>query len=177
MPRVNSFVIKICETMKKYFVILFQTLAGLILILGTCHGQQIVSPNGGLLVGSNYDLSWTIGESITSSLEGNNYALLQGFNQPSIVITNVFTHKSLTYTFKAYPNPVEHSLTIENTDFNQACEAVLFNSSGSVVIHQKFPSGLYKHFLELESVPQGVYFLNIISLQGLKLQSFKIVKI
>nr|NQU92395.1 hypothetical protein [Bacteroidota bacterium] len=48
----------------------------------TSNAQQVIASAGGFYEGENISLSWTLGEPVIETFEGNGIILTQGFQQP-----------------------------------------------------------------------------------------------
>ncbi len=75
-------------------------------------------------------------------------------------------------SYKIYPNPVNHILSIElnNSNLSEA-EAQLYNSIGEKLLSQNCAK---EKTIDLSQFKEGIYVLRIVSATGS--QSFKIVK-
>jgi len=52
-----------------------------ILLAGNCFSQQVIATAGSTATGVGIQLSWTIGEPVTSTTRGEDFYLTQGFHQ------------------------------------------------------------------------------------------------
>lgn len=161
----------------KHFV-LFQFLALVLLTLSVnCKAQQVVANQGGHYSDNNYELSWTIGEAITSTLIDDDHVLTQGFHQPKLLVSSISSHFKNEHFFKAYPNPVTTQLTLKKIDLNEECTVNITNEIGTTISLETIEESFNSHSIEFSNYSQGVYYLQIISKAGKHLQTLKVVKL
>lgn len=161
----------------KYFVKLTSVLAGFILIVNTCAGQQVVATSGGQASDANFDLSWTIGEPLTTTFSNESLVITQGFHQSQLIISSIKRNADLANSFIIYPNPVQNEITIDFGTFNKACRIILRNNAGEVIANENYLGTFQKNKLNFDYYEQGVYILQIMNNAGTLLQSNKIIKL
>lgn len=59
-----------------------------ILMFDNCFSQQVISTSGSSASGSGIELSWTIGEPVTATVQGLDFYLTQGFHQCNLMNAN-----------------------------------------------------------------------------------------
>ena len=72
---------------------------------------DVISSSGGDFSKFNYNLSFTIGEISTETLQASNVILTQGFHQDYINITSL-SENMFTNNVKVYPNPTNSKINI-----------------------------------------------------------------
>ena len=125
---------------------------------------QAVSSGGGYSEGTGLSLSYTIGEIAVQTLTGSSLVLTQGFQQPSNLGT--FVQKGLypDWQVKTWPNPVARDLFMQ---FGPGIQTDLiletYDLTGKLHIVRKIEAPLNSHpyTLDLSHLNQGIYFLNI----------------
>ena len=62
-------------------------------------------------------LSWTMGESVTSTISDGSWMITQGFHQDWEEVTSIENHIEQTIQINVYPNPMDNELlvTVKNT--------------------------------------------------------------
>ena len=75
---------------------------------------------------------------------------------PCLALTDI--RQELT---RLYPNPVKDKLHIKVAD---DCEVTVYDALGKLVLNKKIESG--GHTINLQTLSQGVYYLQLISAQG-----------
>lgn len=150
---------------------------GLLITANTSHAQRVMATSGGTYSSAEHDISWTIGEAITSTLGSNDHTLTQGLHQPTLTVTGIFVIKNMDIDFTVYPNPVEQMLTVDIGDYKNAFKLRIINNTGGVILNETYLSDFQKIDLNVESYLQGIYYMHVLSSSNTVLQSFKIVKL
>ena len=136
---------------------------------------QLISSCGEQFENDSYQLSWSIGECVISSLESGDYVLTQGFHQSSYDIeTAIETQLGIELNLKVYPNPTSDFLTLETgqSELNEMQYQIL-DLKGSVLENSNFNNNLER--LDFTSYSSGIYFI-IIKQDNQLIKSFKIIK-
>nr|NQU93634.1 hypothetical protein [Bacteroidota bacterium] len=69
--------------------------------------QQVISTAGGYFEGENISLSWTLGEPVIETFEGNGIILTQGFQQPyNFYLTQILNIPAGWSGISGYINPL-----------------------------------------------------------------------
>ena len=92
------------------------------------------------------------------------YIIVGDIGSPNITFENCLdaTHEVFEQFIKVYPNPASEVLQIElNKGIENEYNLFLYNSNGISVFEKKCDSTLNEINLAIESLPQGVYFLEI----------------
>jgi hypothetical protein len=141
--------------------------------------HQVLVPAAGVISLSTVDLSQTIGETAVMLFTTDEFALTQGFQQPSIVFNDV---PPLPGTLvKVYPSPVSDILTVEfsgETDISYVVTIV--NMYGSMVSSKELNfTGSYWYKLEVpvDGLSSGLYLVNVRSRDRTIKRTFKIEKL
>jgi hypothetical protein len=121
---------------------------------------------------------WIDGVTYTESNNTATYTLTNSNNCDSVVTLdltinsfseiNIFTKE---YEIMAFPNPTNHMLNI-SSDKNKIKEIYLIDTQGRMVLYQS--NLLDKNRIDLSSFINGIYFLNVITFEGII--NFRIVK-
>lgn len=127
---------------------------------------QLISPAGGNLENTSVQIEWSLGEVVTSRLEGA-ILLTQGFHQPKYTITSTSKGETLE-GLRIAPNPTLDYLTISYRSIENL-EVTLSTSSGAILKKEK---GLES--IDMTNYSPGVYFLLVQS--ETKISTFKIIK-
>ena len=135
--------------------------------------QEIISSAGKHHAAGNIQVSWTLGEPIIETLIGDGNILTQGFHQPKLTVTPVFTLNE-TSGIKVYPNPSSRIVYIElagQQPFNATAE--LYSPDGKLRKQQHVNNE--RAILNVQELPNGSYLLKISKDKEL-LKTFKLVK-
>lgn len=161
----------------KYFVSSFIQIIAVFVLTQNSYGQEVIATSGGNFESQDYMLSWTLGELITSTLQGEDYVIMQGFQQPLLNITSIFEHQKLAQYFELFPNPVNENLSILNSGFTTNFTIALFNNMGEKVFTEEFIPGISMQNIAFNQFMPGVYFINISTTTGKIIKRSKIVKL
>jgi hypothetical protein len=140
--------------------------------------HQVLVPLAGVTSTGSINYSQTAGETAVEVISSSDFVFTQGFQQPGIKLVKVDPPKG--NGAKVYPNPVTDIINIELFgDGSRAFRIDLINISGTIVRTEKmvytdpfwqilqFPAG---------QLSKGLYFVRIVSDDGLISRTFKIDK-
>jgi hypothetical protein len=152
-----------------------------IIILGFClvvlsaKSQEVVSTGGDFHENSSGSISWTLGEAVTSTMEGGSSMLTQGFQQCRFEVNTLIQPEDPNWGITISPNPAKDFilLRIEKTIPSESAYSV-FDGLGNLIRSGKIISQTTK--IDFSSISPSMYFIRV--KEGDKLiQTFKIVKI
>ena len=141
--------------------------------------HQVMVPAAGIFSGSGIDLSQTIGETAVEIISAYDHTLTQGFQQPRIIKDDTVIPPPGTGV-EVYPNPVTDYVKVEL--FGQTAREftiLIINISGMLVFRNQINfSSAYWHIEEVpvSSFVRGLYFVRVISRDGVINRTFKIDK-
>lgn len=159
----------------KYLQIILIGIVVSLSIKSNCLGQEVVSSAGDTFNAHERTLSWTIGEVITETI-GNDNSITQGFHQPNLTVTSIYMYKLLEREISLFPNPVMYELNISVNAESEEYNVVIFDDLGGVSYSKKLTLGNTPTLIDFNNYVQGVYFVRVVDLKGLVLQTFKIIK-
>ena len=83
-------------------------------ITGLTYAQTAISGTGGEATGAGGTSSYTVGQVAYTTHTGTSGSVAQGVQQPYeiYVVTTIENAPNINLVYKAYPNPVQHSLTL-----------------------------------------------------------------
>lgn len=120
-------------------------------------GQQLISPFGGYLENSNNSLSFTVGEPIVHTMQSNDRATTQGFQQPE-----VFKIEALNLE---YANGVildadddNGTFRIEGVEEYPDNQIIILNRWGDVVFQAQPYQNDWRGYRNNEQLPQATYY-------------------
>jgi hypothetical protein len=155
----------------------------IIAVLLVCGGQaciaQAIAPEVIASAGDNYSnsqgsLNWTLGEPIIATENSNNYYLTQGFQQPATIIVTAINSTSGQGSLNVYPNPFAGSVYIQR-DGGKRLQVQLTDMNGKIVMNKILSPS--ENQLELSTLANGVYLLNVYDSENQLMQSLKIEKV
>ncbi len=153
----------------------------LLLITNFIANAQSISPQVFGSAGNYYavggnSLSFTIGESLTTTLTNSSYKITQGFQQPSYMATAITEVENPVYDLTIYPNPTSNVITILNNGniFSNNTKLFLIDVLGRKLIEQQLNSE--QTIIDLQQIVAGTYFI-VIDENGFDSFTHKITKV
>lgn len=137
---------------------------------------EVISSAGDYFENDDISLSWTMGEPVISTLNGE-YILTQGFHQDLYIITAVDELEFFDFDIHLFPNPTPDYLNIEinqKGNINQEMIIQLLDIKGSLIKEFKESGNFQSTQINLQAYERANYFLRFIINNQTK--TFKIVK-
>ena len=148
---------------------------------GICQSvaPQVYATSGDHYIGTNAQLSWTIGEPVIETVSNTNNIITQGFHQTSYEITSIKENPDLGYNISVFPNPVSNTLQINISSAvdNSNLQIELMDITGKILINEKVAGTIITHQLNMREYATGSYFLRITNEKEQLINSYKIQKI
>ena len=135
-------------------------LTPVILLLGvnSFYSQEVISSAGRIFNSNGINLSWSIGEPITATVDDGNSTLTQGYQQANLTISTV--EENIVNTYKVFPSPTHNQFTIQSKNhMTESLTGFLYNMEGKL-IKEIVISNIHT-IVYLDEIPQGIYLLNI----------------
>ncbi len=141
--------------------------------------HQVLVPLAGVTNTGSLAYSQTIGETAIEIFQSSDCVFTQGFQQPCIKFTK--ENPPPGNGVKVYPNPVSDYVNIELFgDISRNFRVEIINISGTVVISERMGfTDMYWNTQQIpvEKLSTGLYFVRILSEDGVISRIFKIDKI
>jgi hypothetical protein len=150
-------------------------------ISAICQNSAVTA--GGNVNNENGSISFSIGQLVVTTYNGDNNSLSHGVQQPFEIseITGIYSDNNVRIDISIYPNPTENEIHIKFNDhlaINDNVFLQLFDSKGNLIISQKVYG--IKSTLTIEALVSGTYLLRINqiseSLSPKIIKTFKIIK-
>ena len=139
--------------------------------------QTSVNATGGNASGSGGSASYSVGQLAYTTNTGTNGSVSEGVQQPFeiSVVTGIEEAKDIFLNFSAYPNPTTDylELKVENLQLSELSYK-LYDISGKVYQNKEIGNGITK--IEMQNLPQGIYFIKVIDTKNKEFKTFKIIK-
>lgn len=75
--------------------------------------------------------------------------------------------------FLLFPNPVTNELTIRSSNnFNSPTFILIRNTFGQTIIHETIEPNTLQHKINVQSLPNGIYFVEVKNKQGYSVLKF-----
>jgi len=135
--------------------------------------SQLISSSGKSFKNTNFQLDWSIGETVTETYSSVTNVITQGFHQNTYSISKV---EDLLdgIDINVYPNPTQNFVFINlNQNENKVDVIVLTDIQGKIIQNKKVTKDIEK--IEFSNYPRGIYFLKI-SQTNKSYKEFKIIK-
>lgn len=139
----------------------------------------VISSGGGYFKNSDFSVSYTIGELITSTEDAGTAIITQGFQQPKDMFVSVAEHPSQENLYTVFPNPFSDELKIGFLSQVREVEVYIYDLLGQVVGSPalfKTSDGSFKR-LNTAHLKSGVYIIQIVDRQSLATAEFKLTKL
>ncbi len=141
--------------------------------------HQVLLPAAGVIYTGGITYSQTIGETAVAIFTSSDYVLTQGFQQPRLSFLPGVAPAGTGV--KAYPNPVRDFVNIELFgETGRSFRITMSNFNGTVLYSTdiNFESKYwYIQEIPVTSLSSGLYFINVVSRDGVVRRAFKIEKI
>lgn len=136
--------------------------------------ESVISSGGESYSNQDYNLSWTIGETVIETFFADGLTLTQGFQQGSYTLTRIDENNNGKFEVNVFPNPAVNYVNIETFGEPKEMFASLYDMNGKVVRHQAFTTNALS--LNISDLKEATYLLVITSIKGEKLAKFKLIK-
>lgn len=138
--------------------------------------QQASVAAGGNAIGTNGSSSYSIGQVVYASTNGNNGFLTQGVQQPFeiSVVLDVKQDIAINVQFNAYPNPTTNTLLLKSENSaDSILNYQLSDESGKLIFNKKISE--VEMVIPMDYLASGIYFLSILEKNAV-IKTFKIIK-
>lgn len=138
---------------------------------------QVVSSAGGEFFSDEAGLTWTLGESVSTTLMSDEHMITQGFQQTWLLITEVVDRTAFaTMQVTVYPNPTAHMLHIRMDGQYPEMEALLSDMNGKEIKRQRLQVEYRTTSMDLSGLAMSTYLLRVSSLDEKLQKTFRIIK-
>jgi hypothetical protein len=160
----------------KVFLLLF--LASQEITFSQQLSHQVMVPAAGVISSGSINYSQTIGETAIEIISGAGYVFTQGFQQPGIKVTPEIDEKG--NGVEVYPNPATDFVMVKlfgdvarKFRIEVITLAGMVVRSGTISFIEKYT---YIQQVQMEDLKAGLYFVRVISEDGIINRTFKIEK-
>jgi hypothetical protein len=140
--------------------------------------NQVIAPLGGVMSEEGIFFSHTIGETAVELFTSQGYDLTEGFQQP--LIKFIPGTKPQGNGVKVYPNPVIDNISVEFFGAQKGSYSItVININGTIVFSDKV--SFIEDYWQIVNISasafsRGLYFIRILSNDGIISRTFKIDK-
>ena len=133
----------------------------------------LITSSGGTLIQEDYNLCFSIGELAIVTLLQPETILTQGFHQDNYQILAI-NEVNNDYDIDIYPNPTNETLNV-NCNLKKKVNLNIKDIKGNTLLSILDKWGDQTHSIDLNYLPQGVYFLEVL-LNGKENKVYQIQK-
>lgn len=150
-------------------------LIAVLLLSANSMGQSVVSPVGTDFRNGENQLSFTVGETATSTFRSGEIILKQGFHQGSLVVTAINNTGSADLNFSAGPNPAADYLYLTTRSrIPLDSRFILTDLKGNVIRQAPVQSETTR--IQMLGLSPGAYILKVYIGAGKAPFTYKILK-
>lgn len=141
----------------KAFMLVF-----LCLVISTLNAQETIVSSGGNASGDGGSVSYSIGQAVYSSYNGNEGSITEGVNHPFEIFINTAINElnGISLSVSAYPNPTTNFLTLKIDGFEyDRYSYYLYNLDGRLLDNKKIESS--ESNIDMSNYRPASYILKI----------------
>jgi hypothetical protein len=137
--------------------------------------QDSFNASGGDAIGSGGSVAYSIGQVVYTTNTFSTGSVAQGVQHAYEIFTNSINETELNISLIAFPNPTCDKITLLISNYNnEKLSYQLFDMKG--ILMSKGEILAHQTQINMSSLLPTTYFINIVSQENKKVQSFKIVK-
>jgi hypothetical protein len=146
-----------------------------LLLGGFAQAQESANSSGGDATGSGGTAAFSIGQVVYTTNTGSTGSVAQGVQHAYEIFTVGIKGTTLNISLTAFPNPITDILMLQVSEFNNEKLAYyLYDIQGKMLSGgQVFAQQTQ---INTASLPSATYFINVVTQENKKVQSFKIIK-
>ena len=126
------------------------------LMWGQSIEREVIATQGAYETSEDMTVSWTLGETLTSSSRPD---ITEGFQQPAFEVEVIPTQESSSLVTTAYPNPTSGMLTIETSGLNSTQDITVWDGAGRELLNLKSADPTTR--IDMSKYASGQYFIRV----------------
>ena len=147
----------------------------LFLLSFSVSAQTVISSAGKTTINGNYNVSWTVGETVINTLSAGGTILTQGFHQPLLIeILPTGIEKELLLDMIAYPNPAFDKVLFKGGDPSGIYHIRVVDKLGRILLQKTLPASDLE--ILVEGYNNGTYLIEVIEDKTNKRRVFNVIK-
>jgi hypothetical protein len=162
--------------MKRTLLILFAVSSG-----ASANSQSItpsvIAAAGNHAIGSNAQLSWTIGECLTTTVSNGSGTITQGFHQTTLNVVSIEEQNVAGVNVTVFPNPTSDHVSIALKNNVKALQIELLDINGKLLLRQKVEAEVDRVQLSMMEYAHATYLLRIFCSDGSTNNTYRIEKL
>jgi len=150
-------------------------LAAGLLWAGLAQAQESTNATGGDASGSGGTVAYSVGQVVYTTNTAASGTVSQGVQQPYEIFTVGIKETELNISLLVFPNPTSDNLTLQISDYNnEKLTYQLYDMQGKLLNNGQVTAQQTQ--INTASLPPATYFINVVTQENKKVQSFKIIK-
>lgn len=137
--------------------------------------SSVISGGGGHETNVSNSASWTLGESLITTLQQGNEILTQGFQQPNYYLTDIFNVEEQQIVVSVFPNPTQGNISISFSKMTKEPYRLEIKDMQGKCLNN-YELNLLENNISVEMLAKGMYIFGISSNASSSMINFKIVK-
>ena len=147
----------------------------LFLLSFSVSAQTVISSAGKTTINGNYNVSWTVGETVINTLSAGGTILTQGFHQPLLIeILPTGLEKELLLDMIAYPNPAFDKVLFKGGDPSGIYHIRVVDKLGRILLQKTLPASDLE--ILVEGYNNGTYLIEVVEDKTNKRRVFNVIK-
>ena len=147
----------------------------LFLLSFSVSAQTVISSAGKTTINGDYNVSWTVGETVINTLSAGGTILTQGFHQPLLIeILPTGIEKGLLLDMIAYPNPAFDKVLFKGGEPSGIYHVRVVDKLGRVLLQKTLPASDLE--ILVEGYKNGTYLIEVIEDKTNKRRVFNVIK-
>ena len=147
----------------------------LFLLSFSVSAQTVISSAGKTTINGNYNVSWTVGETVINTLSAGGTILTQGFHQPLLIeILPTGIEKELLLDMIAYPNPAFDKVLFKGGDPSGIYHVRVVDKLGRVLLQKTLPASDLE--ILVAGYNNGTYLIEVVEDKTNKRRVFNVIK-
>ncbi len=142
---------------------------------GLSQAQEAVNSSGGDAAGSGGTVAYSVGQVVYTANNGSSGSVALGVQHAYEIfpVDNMETAMNISHT--AYPNPTTENLILQISDFkNETLWYQLIDLQGKLISNGQVTAKQTQ--INTSTLPPATYFVNVVTQDNKKVQTFKIIK-
>ena len=147
----------------------------LFLLSFSVSAQTVISSAGKTTINGDYNVSWTVGETVINTLSAGGTILTQGFHQPLLIeILPTGIEKELLLDMIAYPNPAFDKVLFKGGDPSGIYHIRVVDKLGRILLQKTLPASDLE--ILVEGYNNGTYLIEVVEDKTNKRRVFNVIK-
>ena len=169
--------------MRFIFILLTMTVFTALPVYAQSISQEVIAPAGDEYTTNHLKIQWTIGEIAIEDHTNQDIRFTEGFHQPWIQVEEIQTftrdlESNRKISLTIYPNPLLAEIYISLKEITKEELSIqLMDNNGTLLTTQALPSGSASGTMDMSSLPAGIYYVRINTMDQKEIAVHKLTKI